>query len=327
MKITSILCALILGASLVACGGGGGGGGITPAPVLNPIQVELAARLASSHLDNGAWDWRQNSFPYNTTVTGYQNVSGITALGLLCAYDASPDQLQNEEHVLHETKDYLVNVMQDYLDDVITSVSLPNFIYLDKYDDVFGLPAGDWAVAQSSFAKLMLSRDADYGTEPGVISDGIWNRIYAQRAGIPGIRGWDLGFLYKALVAMEWPQNEIDWVFTSLASLDIPTSDFYGEVSIAHVIEICSIHGALPVCALWLPELDALMVNETVGTSISGDHQATAYAILALKAMGQYASDLEAWLESEIGVDGSLIESDGYEYFEIMGEALQAFVK
>jgi len=176
----------------------------------------------------------------------------------------------------------------------------------------------------------MNDRNTTDGDTAVVISDGMWNRIYNGRAGIPGIRGWDLAFLYKALVRMDWPQAEIDWVFAKLVSLPITVTDEYADVSIAHVVEVCGLHGAQTQAnpLLWRSAIEGLLTTEAAGKSISSSHQATAYAVMGLNAWGDEAGagPLLEWLESEVGIDGSLPESDGYEYFEIMGEVLQALL-
>ena len=321
---TSMLVMLCLA---VGCGGGGGAGPAPAAdPALDATQLALADRLASAHLDNGAFDWRQDVFPYDTTVSGYQNVTGITALGLIDSYEADPALLPSVAPVLDEVAAYLLAVMTDHLADTVSSVSLPNYIFMKRYRDVVGLDAAQWDTVSLSFTKLMLDRNDTDGDVSGVISDGIWNRVFDARAGIPGIRGWDLAFLYKALDCMGWPQSEIDWVYTELVSLPIPTMETYGEISIAHVVEITGLHGDMVLGLPWRTALDGTFVAETEGMSVAGDHQATAYAALALAAWGEDPSDLRTWLASKVGMDGSLVESDNYEYFEIMGEALQALL-
>ncbi len=327
--VAHVVLASFLLAALTACGGGGGGGGNPPPPSpLGEKALALADRLVSAHLDNGAHDWRQNVWPYVTSVTGYQNVTGVTVLGQLRAYLVDPVELAAIEPKLHSTTDYLLGVLQDFVDDVITSVSLPNFIYLSEYRDAFGLTIAEWNLVEQAFAKLLFDRNATDGTDAGVICDGVWNRIFTGRAGIPGIRGWDLAFVYKALVAMAWPQSELDWAFTATVSLDVPPlGQTYGDVSPPHVLEIAAMHGASPTAAAWYAALQARIQVETVGQSVAGDRQATAYAVLALQARGEDYAPFLAWLDSEIGVDGSLPESDGYEYFEIMGEVLDALAR
>ena len=60
----------------------------------------------------------------------------------------------------------------------------------------------------AAFDLLLANRDATHGTDPTVIADGHFNRTVESRTGqgIPGLIGWDVAFLVRALVAMEWPQ-------------------------------------------------------------------------------------------------------------------------
>jgi len=350
LTLGAILLLLLL--PLAACGAGSSEEApappappVPPEPVLTDAQVNLAVRLDSGHLDNGAFDWRQNIYPYDTSVTGYSNVTGVTALGLAETwFSATPGELPNwiGGH-LEETRFYILGVMRGYIEGSESSVSLPNFIFLRLMKDHGLLADNDWEVAQHAFGKLLDDRDDVYGNVDGVISDGIWNRIYDIRASIPGIRGWDLTFIYKALVAMDWPESERDWVFIRTVSLDIPTAtpgndtDGFGIYGVTHVLELCALHPNGAAFALpWRYALNDYEMSIGAGARAFGwwdgvdtltpDHQGTAYAVMALAAWGEDVSAYQAWLDSEVGAEGWLYEDDGYEYFEVMGEVLQAFL-
>lgn len=336
------LISALTASSLLGNGCGGSGGNNQPPappapPVIQPLsakQVSLANRLNSGHLDNGAFDWVQSSFPYNTAVTGFQNVTGITGLGLAETHlydqmaDGGPQLDPTVGGNLQETRDYLVGVMDDFNNNTVASVSLPNFMYIALLRQNGMVSDTQWEIANDAFTKLMLSRDATDGTVPGVASDGIFNRIENARTGqgLADLVGWDTGFIYKALAAMNWPENEKNYVLGRLEALPFHYGQPYATISAAHLTEILAKAGRDP--AVRLEQLEAALTDEGVnGVSVDGDHQSTAYGTMALSAVGRDVEPLKTWLGSEIGPVGEFYEpASTDEYFEMMGEALQALM-
>ena len=329
-----------------ACGGSGGdtvvlGSPELPREVPAPLtkgEVDLAQCLAGAQLSSGGYDWRQDAYlPWDLTVAGYQNVTGISVLGLVDAYDADMRDNGRLDYVpfvpvtLSRTAAYLVQVMADFNADVGEDrISLPNFMFLAAYRERFPLDAADWQTVEAAFQKMLATRDASHGTDASVQADGWWNAIVDRRASLPGLVGWDLGFLWMGLVAMDAPQAEIDWVGSALLDLGTelrmldPATD-YLALSFAQLTRIyAAMESTEPVVG---DVLDALLAYDD-GAGFYLDYQTTAYACMALAQVGRVEEYLRSadLLRMQIDALGRIIESDGFVYFEIQGEVLQALL-
>lgn len=336
---------LLLLLTLAACGGGGSPTAAPPPPprVLSQPEVELATRVAETQLANGSWSFQQPWYqPVDHAFYGYQNVTGITALGLFDAYDIGGSWFLPA--TLDDAKDYLVRWCRDFVDGtpnpwgqdwpgmIPTSVSLPTFLFLVRYRIAFGLDAAEEATLAAAWTKLLVDRDAVYGTDPTVQADGIFNRIATSRAGqgIPGIIGWDCAFLLKALLAMGAPAPEIQWTTAALLALPVDASQDYGLDSIAHVLEACHDAGDTSQDAALLAAMNAERNPDGSYTdNPEAAFQTTAYCLLALKALGSpLAGDTAAFLESRIRLGGYVYDpADDLETYEASGEVLLALLR
>ena len=178
---------------------------------------------------------------------------------------------------------------------------------------------------------MLDTRNETNGSDDTVLSDGWWNAIRERRASLPGLVGWDLGFLYLGLVAMDAPQAEIDWVYASLVDLGAemlaldPETD-YVPLSLAQLGVVYA--RELETAPIAVDVMDALLAYDD-GTGLYVDHQTTAYACMAFAESGleaEWAMSCDR-LRSQIDARGRLIEEDGYVYFEVLGEVLQALLR
>src|SRR6186713_2516337 len=103
---------------------------------LNPAQADLARRISETQLLNGAWAFTGLWYtPIDYTSAGLQNVTGVSAIGLIDAYqaDLADDGVAQEmwfaPGTLAGTKDYLIQWMDDYVNGTVNpSVEEPGAV-------------------------------------------------------------------------------------------------------------------------------------------------------------------------------------------------------
>jgi hypothetical protein len=344
---------------LAACGGGGDGTPVvgTPSPTPTPLrslsqpEVALATRIAEAQLANGAWTFQQKWFePVDHGHYGYQNVTGITALGLFDAHavDLADDGVAEDTWfvpaTLDRTKAYLIQWCEDFVAGtpnpwgndfpgmIPTSVSVPTILFLAAYDDAYGLAPAELAARDAAWAHLLALRDASHGSDPAVLSDGLFNRIQAVRTsqGIPGIVGWDNAFILKTLLALGAPQSEIDWQVNALKALPVDAAQTYGLDAIAHTLEALNLAGDTSANAALLAAMNAERNPDGSYTdNPEAAHQTTAYCLLALRAVDSpLAVQTAEYLASRVQVGGHVFDpADNLETFEVTGEILLALLR
>lgn len=346
---------------LAACGGGGSGSPTpTPSTTVDPTpqprslsqpEVALITRVAEAQLANGAWTFQQEWFePIDYSFYGYQNVTGITALGLFDAHavDLADDGVAQHTWfvpaALAETKDYLVQWCADFVAGtpnpwgndfagmVPTTVSIPTILFLAAYDDAFGLTPAELATRDAAWAQLLALRDAPYGSDPTVLSDGLFNRLVALRTsqGIPGIVGWDSAFILKTLLALGAPESEIAWQVNALKSLPVDASQRYGLDAIAHTLEALNLAGDGSANATLLAAMNAERnADGSYTDNPEAAFQTTAYCLLALKAVNSpLAAQTEAYLASHVHLGGYVFDpANNLETYEVTGEILLALLR
>jgi hypothetical protein len=346
-------------ATVAGCGGGSSPTTSTPEPSPKPRSLTapekaLAQRIVETQLSNGSWAFQQAWYaPINYGFEGFQNVTGLTALSLIDAYEmdlADDGVVQDMWFVppaLAMTKDYLVEWMDDFVNGtpnpyataangfasgIPTNVSLPNFVFCGRYRDVFGLTPGETNTVHAAFFSLLSLRDASHGTDPAVIADGVFNRIQANRTsqGLAGLVGWDCTFVLRALVAMNAVGTEIAWVTNALKALpSLDTGLDYGLDSIAHVLAALNTLGDTSMNATLAPLMAAERnLDGSYTDSPEAAYQTTAYCLMALKAMQDAgAVQTQAWLVSRIQLGGLVYDpADDIETYEVTSEILAAIV-
>jgi hypothetical protein len=354
---------------LSACGGGGGGDGLGGDPIVTPLdptppprslmlpEASLATRVAEAQLTNGAWAFQHKWFePIDHAFYGYQNVTGLTGLGLFAAHliDVGDDAVAQDTWFLPAkltaTKNYLIEWCADYVagtpnpwgndfaGNIPTSVSVPTFLFLAAYDDTFGLTPAETTVMHDAWIALLTARDVTHGTDPMVLSDGLFNRIQALRTsqGIPGIVGWDTAFILKALLVLPdaaYPNGveaEIEWQVAALKALPVDTNVNYGLDGIAHTLEALNLAGDTSVNATLLAAMDTERNPDGSYTdNPEAAHQTTAYCLLALKAVeSPQAAQTASYLLGTIHLGGYVYNpADNVETYEVSGEILFALLR
>lgn len=312
-----------------------------------PVLIQLANHLHNVQNTDGSYGWMYDvSTVLDTSQTGYQNVTGITALGLFKIYnDLSSVSWRS---TLDNTKDYLNDRLSLFLADpyvISKNLSCPNWTFFTSYlemqsDDVLQANVID------AFDDLLNARDDTFGNDDLIRVDGVMNRIIQGRASLPGIIPWDLALCTEAIVSMaqvdaSFTQDAADAMDflasytdqTFLPAYDADPSDEYAGASLALPIFVLAHYSDAGSYATLIDELTTRLdelVGEDGSVSIEsgGDnpYQTSAYALLAYKEIeSPHAQPLQTYLESLVNGDGAVVDPlNNMETFEVDGEILRA---
>lgn len=311
------------------------------------IIILLADRLAEAQNDDGSFDWQITAGdPLTPTTTGYQNVTGVTALGFFLAANYGSDV--DWQTALDQTATYFDTKMDALLanpSDTANNLSCPNWTFLSWYlQDNPNTTLETETI--STFDVLLDARDTTYGDDASIRFDGVANRIIQGRASIPGLIPWDLALCVEGVGAMadistDFSQDYTDALEflsdylnnTFLPAYDTDNSYTYGDVSLALPLYVLATSSEAVTYSDLIDELYTrlvALVDEsglvTNGSANDGEAQSTAYGLLGLKAVDSPLSQrVQDYLESLVDVNGIIIDSaTNLETFEIEGEALRA---
>jgi len=306
---------------------------------------ELIDYLSTTQNDDGSFDWQRDvNDALTPSTTGFQNVTGITALGYFALLEIEENATWRA--VVNNVASYLDDYMDTYLADVENeSVSCPNFTFLSWYLQ----DTSDSALQVETITvlnTLLDDRDDDYGDDSSVRVDGIINRIIDGRSSIPGIIPWDIALCVESLEAMAEISDDFSTDYTdALTSLinylndtfipayDVDNTLTYADLSLSfplYVIAKSSSAGDYTTIIAQLTERVEALVNAAGEVTNSSDknsrYQATAYGLMALKQIESSSSqNTQTFLESLVDEDGKVYDPDtDTETFEIEGEILRA---
>src|SRR3990167_7923480 len=227
----------------------------------------------------------------------------------------------------------------------INILSCPNWVFLSWY-----LQDNPNATLETetntAFDALLDARDTTYGDDASIRFDGVANRIIQARVSIPGLIPWDLALCVEGVGAMaeistDFSQDYTDALefladylnTTFLPAYDADNSYTYGDLSLAMPLYVLATSSESGLYSDLIDELYTrlfALVDEsglvTNGSADDGEAQATAYALLGLKAVeSPLAQRVQDYLESVVDANGIIIDSStNLETFEIEGEALRA---
>lgn len=312
----------------------------------------LANRMNEVQNDDGSFDWQQDvSQSLTPESTGYQNVTGVSALGLFDFIDRAVGKsvaTQTWEATLALTVDYFEGLIAAFIadpSDTSNSISCPNWTLLARY-----LADYPDATLQSTvvdaFGQLLDARDTTYGDDSTMRVDGLMNRIIQGRASIPGIIPWDMALCAEAVESMAGLSANFDQDASDGLSLladttqniflpayDADTSYTYGDISLSMPLFVLATSSAASSYSSLVSSLTTrlqALINPsgyvTNGSANDNPYQATAYALLALKALEHDSSQtLQNYLESLVNTSGGIVDSaTNLETFEVNGEVLRA---
>lgn len=307
----------------------------------------LSERLVAIQNNDGSFDWQQDAdAPLTPDITGFQNVTGVTALGLVGAVRLFDDPLWDA--ALEKTVTYLQGLLSALAanpSDTTKNISCPNWTLLAWHLQTHNDPALQTEVV-NDFELLLNARDMAFGNDPGTRVDGWYQHIIQGRAGMPGLIPWDLALCASAAGAMA----EIDGRFAAdyrdaLSLLTNYVQDVFLPAFLADgTLESADLSIALPLFVLsdgspeiasanFLKELtgrlESLVAEDghvSNGSANDDPFQASAYGLLALKRRQTFsAQKVQDYLRSLIRADGAIVDPALHmETYEVEGEILAA---
>lgn len=308
----------------------------------------LADRLVAVQNDDGSFDWqRAEDEALTPEETGYQNVTGVTAMGLFGALNHESDRTW--EAAIQASADYFDARLDDLVADPTDPdafISSANWTFL-AWHLAYTPDRALNAEAIAGLDALLDALDAAYGDDPDARVDGLYNYTLYRRSSIPGIIPWDLALWVEGLDAMSGLDSrfsdDADGLATRLSTYlddtflpawDADGSLAYGDLSLSMPLYVLVYRRGSDATQMrgLLRRLEALVDSDGMvsnGSDDDGPQQSTAYALLALKAVGSSSARLvNAWLTAEVDVNGVILDEEtGLETYEIEGEALRALAE
>jgi hypothetical protein len=287
-----------------------------------------ANRLLAVQHANGAFPW------YVTDPADYQNVQGITAVGLLDAYKVSLDPAYLA--AAKETRDWLASYRDTGCGTPPCLLSLANVFFLGEYA-LLSLTPADFALARAALQQVVALRGGSGITLANYVIDA------RKTQGHTNLGLWDAALYVRA--AQDVGDTALaDEIANTLATQTIvnpfdPLANWY-ELGLAGV-------------ALGLSEADLLTHAGTIDAALTAlkatqgtngsfpvtfggvvypdDTQATAYAVMAMLSAVQLESAFAGadFLLSTQRLDGSFapyVPDDASEIAEVDAEAVSALV-
>lgn len=297
-------------------------------PTIEPYHnaiIKAADRLIQIQNSNGSWDWAVTNFarPSNTT---YLNIAGVTAEGLLDAYNLTGAQKYLD--AAKKTGDYIIAQIDAQINAQATiSINGYNLVFLKKLSNISGLPK--YAEKGYGYFNIIYSNTpttvcaSGCSDTAGLVSG--YKNIRNANTTPDGIVAWDLvSFVeYTKLVGDTAHSSEIESAIITYLSQEsyVNTVSSY-DLGISAGLKAAILVGDTGNTTTFLDKL----------TNISGtDIQTTAYSAIALKMAGgaKYDTLVSHLLEkfiyntSNTSYNGWL-ESDNEEYAEVDSEVMQA---
>ena len=291
-------------------------GGNARRPAIIKGADELMVLQRTDYLWEGTWFW----FVGNTGNA--TNLTGVTALGLLEAFNDTKD---------HEILDAAVKAagfIQTHLGAGATGLkhhvrtTAPDIVFLHQLGKVTG---------NSVYAsRATLEWNNIKATYPTAAS------LDARFKLINRPSTWDIAFFMEA-AKLSGDQAWADGAAAILAN--VGDSFYYGNNNPNNAywydLNLSGSVRALVACGYYqqYPSQVKSLLNQLISlvdsnNGIDGYVQDTAYAVLALNTVGgaarSYANSLGRWLARQQTQNGAWVEPDGLEYPESSGEALRA---
>ncbi|MCP4807403.1 MAG: hypothetical protein GY913_12170 [Proteobacteria bacterium] len=272
-------------------------------------------------------------------------MTGVSAWGFfgILRYQHDDDW----EAAAHGTADYLDGRLQGLLDDpedLDNSVSCPNFTYLAWYLEDYPDAELEDRLVEGMWA-LLEARDQSYGDGDEVLVDGLLDQLAERRSTIPGIIPWDTALCVEALSATSAYDPDlliehraaVEHMTVTLSdeflpALEADASLAYADISVSYPLFVL-VQADDPAHDELVDELHERMLGMmdpdgriTNGSDNDGPAQATAYGLLALKALeSEDAQLVHDQAQAQIDEDGRVVDDETLvETFEVEGELLRA---
>lgn len=286
----------------------------------NDDLIDTADRLLLLQDTDGSWDWDVTG---NTNYTGttYLNIAGVTAQGLLKAY-----QLTGDTKYLDAAKkagDYLItqigsNPSTSQRQNAFSAVFLFN-LGTETGNSAYTTQAQSIVVNTLTEENYWTSHNGNNCGTDGCTAEELKDAYLNYRGGDEGIAMWDLSPWVEAANDAGYTSwsNDLKAIMAG-TTLD-PTGDYY-TIGLSGIVKAT---GDATAIGLLIDE------QQTEGYFVNPGFpnekiQSTAYSIMALNSVGKYEPALKAqiWLASQSN-NGVWLE-DGTEYSEVDSEAIQS---
>jgi len=329
-KLFSVLLALVLALSLCLVTA-------TPVAAIAPAVPDrttaitaTADRLVALQGTDGGWDWVVTDLTaHSGTYPSPANLFGVTALGLIDAYEVTGDEAYKT--AAQVTADHLLTL--DRAVDPNVRIQSFDYRFLVEFSALSGDPSYEaHAIEQWSVAKA--ASDFHYG-------DGNQENIYDfwfthTDPDSHGFAAWsasDMGLAALAMGDTSWASNMAAVLVLHLAGID--QGDIYRVIGLGHALEFLNAVDPETYSTQITNLIAGLTGTQNAdgswpGTADQGTVQNTAYAVMGLVAVGEAGAARKGanWLvANQISIGDSIggwIENDGKEYSENDSEALQA---
>jgi len=300
---------------------------VTPHPNLSNI-VKGADRLAATQNNDGGWDW-ENPDTDLTSVSPL-NTLGVTALGLLDAYKITGDveylnaciKTADRLHALIDNADSTFRLRGSDINFLVNmSVVTGDGKYANDAKDGYVITLANYGPDATAFATYLFN--------PG------YSRPYAD---------WDINLYVQGLVMMNayFPGQGYDVDAKAMAAV------MYNNVTVvynlndtsqvAYWLVVSASIDTFKTVGLYSTEIDILLPILRTGQQSNGsfldagygeDSQATAYAVMALKKVGESSAakrGVDYLVNAQLS-DGGWTEDSGIvENTENTSEAIQSLM-
>ena len=307
-KVLSVFFAIVLLSALALSQG---------ANARRPAIIKGADRVVSLQRTDAAWEgtwyWYVGS-TYNAT-----NLTGVTALGLLEAYNDTKD------NSYLDAAQAAAGFIQTHLGAGATGaqfhirMTTPDIVFLHRLGQITG--------EEDLKTRAILEWNNIKITYPTAAAlDEFFRAIIRPST-------WDIAFFLEAA----YLSGDSAWADEAAAILADTTDPFYyNSSSFWYALNVAGSIRALVGCEYYsqfssniIDLLSSLIAITDKDNGIDGWVQDTAYAVLAFNAVGgaarAYSNDLGRWLSRKLAFDacGGWLD-DGTEYPEVDGEAVRA---
>jgi hypothetical protein len=304
--------------------------------------VRAADRLVATQNNDGTWEWKNpDTNPATTNYPGENNVIGVTARGLVKAYDLTGNLVYL--NAAKKAADLLVSKtptgLRLYPDNATQhEVFSSDIIFLFEFANSYaraGNNASPYIAKANEYMDTILSQPNRFCASgcAGHADELVASNFNARR---PNLFGWDIEGWVVAAIKIENYAFANDIVaamapyFSSLsdtATGTYGTGSFY-PLGLSGYLQSYALigHDFTAAKSLLLAEQNPDGSFKIYNPSWDGIKQSTAYAIIAFNAAGDSASVSNSvnYLESTQATNGAWIESDNAEYSEGNSENILA---
>ncbi|GEM_PF-3992020 len=316
--------AALTASSLLGSGCGGGHKRSPPELYLTDQEIELTNRLVETQLANGEWRQEQIWYePVDPLSTEPKTVPGIPALALLEAhrvdlYDNNDSNTTSVPGALQKSKDAIYQKMEDLNNNNTANVYPANFLFMKEYDKQFGLTQEEKDSVENAWDKLLWRWDMQFGSDPAVQVDGLYNRTYMGlwMQGNEALMGIHGAYMLRAAIAMDETPTNIGWLLNELriaprdTELENSSGGMSGISAIGHTLYALNEAGDTSMNAQLLGELNSKRNSDgSYGPNSEGLVLRTNYALMALKEMkNPGAVQTQSWLEDQVKSGGLIYD-------------------